>query len=142
MDNRYLFRGKCVNSRKWFFGSLIMRDDGKHFIAEKCMRSLKKPHGHFLTGYDAVDPATVGQCTGLKDKNGTLIFEGDIVTISNDDVLDDFTAQIYWDNGWCVDYEDIEVPLYISKIAEGAAIEIIGHVHDHPELIREDLVFT
>ena len=43
--------------------------------------------------FETVDPATIGQCTGLKDKNGKLIFEGDIVIHNEDGFIKEFTVK-------------------------------------------------
>jgi len=114
-----LFRGKAKNRENtWFEGDL--RRDYKEGL------TWVFPLNEY-PGYDKhiVDPETVGQYTGLKDKNGVKIFEGDI--------LRDGVGQIsqvvygvgrYWFN-W----------LWICDAVE--PVEIIGNVHDNPELLKE-----
>jgi hypothetical protein len=70
MNERHLFRGKRIKNEEWIQGYLW--DDRPNGPATICNPSI---------GPCIIDPATIGQCTGLQDKNGKLIFEGDRVRV-------------------------------------------------------------
>ena len=127
-EREILFRGKiielCKYQGQWlegFFGS----DNGKTFIA------IQNENG--LNGYFC-DSKTVGQYTGLTDKNGTRIFEGDIVKTSHGGST--YYAKIEWDDGsfWVTNH-DIQMPSYISEVSK-TYLEVIGNIHDNPELLN------
>ena len=133
-----LFRGKELDCGDWVEGYLIRNDSICYpalFIgmieASRTRYGELSIDGHYLP---QVDPDTVGQYTGLKDKNGKRIFEGDIVMFL------DYTepAFVVWDQEdarWYMHYSDCM--LDFSYRCVPSAIEVIGNVHDHPELIAE-----
>ena len=125
-----LFRGKRLDNGKWEKGNLFERhSDGGTYI---CVGTRR-------TTIDwEVDPSTVGQYTGLKDKNGKRIFEGDIL------LLDDIKGIVNYGTGcFCVelpgpDYLYRNNPAIDMVLNEYPGLEIIGNVHDNPELLKEE----
>lgn len=77
MNNRYIFRGKRVDNGEWVEGNLLVLDCDEYRIATSCLQGDDENLLN-VCAYEVI-PETVGQCTSLKDKNGKLIFEGDVV---------------------------------------------------------------
>ena len=137
MIDRYKFRGRKKNSGDWFVGDLCQR--GGIYIFP--------PDG--LDSYDnyEVDPATVGQCTGLMDKNGVLIFEGDILQFSSRAIWYRTTLFFKDANKELQDFEKYPYERRVVKIPDDYDWllghpndlkdywEIIGNVHDNPEIV-------
>lgn len=120
------FRGKRLDNGEWIEGDLL-RMLGHWFI-------FPDPAPEGIDKY-AVDPATVGEFTGLKDKNGKEIYEGDVMEIPETD----FNAEII---GRVLFEEDA---YYIIPLRGGHLwglhwslrkhdAKIIGNIHDNPEL--------
>ena len=119
----YLFRGKMIANDKWSEGNLLVTKQG-------CCIT---PDATVLGSYGAVDPETVGQYTGLTDKNGTKIFEGDIVkygdTVHNV-VFEQRNGTAYFG----LVYSTLET-LSFGYYQDLKQIEVIGNIYDNPELL-------
>lgn len=124
----YLFHGKEVDSGEWSEGSLWIHL-GKTYIMTAAN----------VVGYE-VDPETVGQYTGLTDKNGVKIFEGDIIQIPDDyDEYGHNAGEIYEIYFCCGGFR--LKPKYSEErgywLADDRTVEVIGNIHDNPELLKE-----
>ena len=135
-----LFRGKRTDGGEWVYGYIYQ--DG--LIG--CNIFQTNPH---LAAY-IVDPATVGQYTGLTDKNGTKIFEGDIAECVSWNMffsdkcgkpMEPFRRKmvVVFRNGAFRMKENLPEPVTPNywDLIYGGDIAIIGNIHDNPELLKE-----
>lgn len=116
MENRHLYRAKRIDNGEWVEWNMI----------------TGIPHDvHILDN-------TICQCTGLKDKNGKLIFENDILSghIDVEFPEDETRKRVVWHgNGWCTnepgcdDYEELDD-------FDSENFEVIGNMIDNPELLE------
>ena len=120
-----LFRGKRVDNGEWVYGDLIHRRIWRNDIV---IIRVEDNGFDCYVEYEVI-PETVGQYTGLSDKNGQRIFEGDIVNL----LYSDFYGQ---DRCGKFVYDDMTNTDIIFRIETSHAIEFIGNIHDNPELLE------
>lgn len=140
MNDRYLFKAKRVDNGEWEIGSLIALPTGEYEISNKCNNPPDcDPMWNKVVITHKVDPSTICQCTGLKDKNGNLIWENDIC-----DRKEQYPEIVkYCDGDWTLDYS------YASHKESGdcycnlgfyteerKCAEVIGNIFDNPELLE------
>lgn len=140
-----LFRGKRTDNGKWIEG---------FYSAEEYNLNIRKieyiPRIQIIGECVSLGvlPETVGQFTGLTDKNGRKIFEGDIVRLTDEYNEIEWTAIVVFGNpnnsccwgyslcpiGKCESTSDIL--MWVDMEESGAYCEIIGNIHDNPELLE------
>ena len=132
-----LFRGKRTDNGEWVRG----------YVAEIETAWDKYEYGSLPTEYEkviirtdlcvrdicAVLPETVGQYTGLTDKNRKKIFEGDIVQVPLN-IKEYFNCEIKFNDG-CFDVVQGNIRDYLKVYVANRCVKVIGNIHDNPELL-------
>ena len=147
MNNRYICKGKRKDNGEWVYGFYVFQrkrsgkfgqvlselDSNRHFIIDAQGKS------------NEVIPETVGQCTTLTDKNGKLIFEGDIVESRASENKEDWKRWVvtFSDGSFCFEREiprkrkhKYEENLLCVDEIELYGLTVIGNIHDNPELLE------
>ena len=132
------FRAKRTDTGEWVYGDLL-QDGDLSFIVGSLKEFMDTPVNECL-----VKPDTVGQYTGLKDSDGKEIYEGDIVKtplldpIFGDILSDAFdNVAISFHNGsFVVAYYNGRHKIYLQDLYD--EIEVIGNIHDNPELLEDE----
>ena len=149
MNDRYLFRAKRIDNGEFVIGSLVLSGDAdeeyKAIIIPSVNSNMftRESYNEDL-GFEnwyKVDQSTICQCTGLKDKNGNLIWENDVVKQFADcNELGNslyFFYQIRWNNEYSA-FEGYEIYTKETVLFPDLEdIEVIGNIFDNPELINE-----
>ena len=146
-----IFRGKRLDNGEWAEGYLYehepelvgivsendVPEPSKWFIARTAFADWNMPR---LAEFVEVDSSTVGQYTGMNDKNGQRIFEGDILGSRYDELYpDDVAIEVvqWFRNGWYI-RQGKNLPDALDECGVLPYSEVIGNVHDNPELIKEE----
>lgn len=126
MMREILFRGKQKYIGKWVYGSFFspnaIMKRGKEFGADKTYTIL---------------PETVGQFTGLTDKNDKKIFEGDIIKVSDETGGASIYKVVFINGIFGVVVKNGGYACTLVPLSK-ECIEVIGNVHDNPELLKGD----
>ena len=126
MNREILFRGKRANNGEWLYG-YFERMNGYEFIANEKMRRVR----------ERIAFGTVGRFTGLTDKNGRKIFEGDIVDYNGAkyEVVFETRCSAYFG----IKISHIETWQFCLGVP-AKLMEVIGNIHDNPELLKGETI--
>lgn len=127
-----LFRGKRIVNGDWTSGGFHSRFDRAFIIG--CSKSL------MIDGVEVI-PETVGQFTGMTDKNGKQIFEGDIIRAKieggNHEGFTWSNMPVDFQQGaFCLNDQNGRVFCVLGAFAPSVSLEVIGNIHDNPELLE------
>ena len=144
-----LFRGKTLTGM-WVEGAYYKQEEfyGEKEDAHIIITSKETLYNDFALESHIVIPETVGQYTGLTDKNDKKIFEGDILKVKSYDYDYEYLTKVFYNsNTFCVDvygqdYDYTSIGFaYDIWDDENCEIEVIGNIHDNPELLKGDKLF-
>ena len=119
------FRGRHLDNGEWIYGDLHIRAPFPHIHSEIDHNRVN------------IDPHTVGQFTGLHDKNGKEIYEGDVVVI--DGIIRGYVR--YNARYWRYEVAAADEPLENERIPSGRPEKcwmVIGNIHDNPKLLKTE----
>ena len=140
-----LFRGKRIDNGEWLEGSFLNDRDGSFYICPAVSDISYGDGGNRrrIGCWYKVDPSTVGQYTGLKDKNSKRIFEDDVCSFrewSKGEMC--WVGKVHWKhqqfmisggpNKECETMFELCLSRFIPE-----NIEVIGNIHDNPELLEK-----
>ena len=126
----YKFRGKGLGTKQWKHGSLVVLDDEDDVECQIVSPDEGK--------VETVDCNSVGQYTGLYDKDGKEVYEGDILKLLTED---DIFVKIVWDKkvaGYLYkNGNDGIMVVYDHEISDNFII--VGNIYDNPELLEDHI---
>lgn len=127
MTREILFRGKRIDNKEWVEGYYVPIANSLHLIYTG---KFEIKRGGIYLDQVPVFSETVGRFTGLTDKNGRKIFEGDIVICEGEN------CEVRFKHGtWLVEFINEEWDFLYTTSKQ---IEVISNVHDNPELLGGD----
>lgn len=128
-----LFRGKRVDNGEWVEVFFCGQNSSSMFSCpHEEANIIEKDAGW----WHLVDLETVGQYTGLKDKNGKRIFEGDILEYVDNDGMVQYISVVFEECAFLIeDHGVTDTDLLTSYVC--LDLKVIGNIHDNPELLEE-----
>lgn len=147
MENRFLSRGKRIDTGEWIIGSLLV-DKQQDIETGEQIEIIGIYPSEYKDFAKKIDPSTICQCTGLKDDDGTLIFENDVLSLKDEISKCEWKAVVKFGNpnseytwGWqlvpiteCDANKDIL--MWVETEMGYMYCEVIGNTIDNPELLE------
>ena len=128
-----LFRGKRVDDGQFAYGYVGIFKGKTQIYVPFTEEEEKENDGHIFSAigglWHTVEPSTVGQFTGLTDKNGKKIFEGDVLK----DITDGVPREVFYCNESAM---FLKKGILRSSLGNPLHLEVIGNIHDNPELLE------
>lgn len=127
-----LFRGLQIDKEKWIYGVPVKgtsADESEILIIESVFECDE--YACIGCEFTPVIPSTVGQYTGLKDKNGKKIFEGDICKHRSNNTGNTVISVVTYTDGHFLALVCENSGFELSEI-----LEVVGNIHDNPELLK------
>lgn len=134
MNREIKFRGKRIDTGEWVYGDLI-ENQGRYYIyhATSDTTRVNEDNSILVLG-EEVAPDTIGQYTGLKDRNGKGVWEGDLLLTPERDIM-------------VAEWQDAKIitrcvrpanPRYVNSLTFAYPVSgVIGNIYDNPELLED-----